>query len=116
MPPGREAEARAFYGDILGIPERAKPANLAGRGGVWFERGVLKVHLGVEGDFKPALKAHPAFRVTNLAALVTLLAEAGHEPSRDEPLEGYDRIYVSDPFGNRLELMERLGSLAEEAP
>lgn len=106
MPPGKEAEARAFYQGVLGIPEVAKPANLAMRGGCWFERGTLKVHLGVEQAFRPARKAHPAFRVENLQTLKDLLLATGYSYKTDEPLEGYDRLYVDDPFGNRIELIE----------
>ena len=106
MPAGREDEARAFYRDVLGIPEIAKPANLAARGGCWFESGVLKVHLGVEENFTPARKAHPAFIVEGLRELATTLQRAGHHVWKDQPLEGYDRLYVDDPFGNRIELME----------
>jgi catechol 2,3-dioxygenase-like lactoylglutathione lyase family enzyme len=106
MPPGREAEARAFYHGLLGIPEAPKPAHLAVRGGCWFERGALKLHLGVEAGFVPARKAHPAFIVRDLPVLVARLAAAGHAASEDQPLDGYDRVYVDDPFGNRLELMQ----------
>ena len=106
MPPGEEAEARQFYGQLLGIPEQPKPAHLAARGGCWFERGALKVHLGVEADFRPARKAHPAFLVQDLAELVRRLEAAGHRCTADEPLPGFNRCYVADPFGNRLELME----------
>jgi catechol 2,3-dioxygenase-like lactoylglutathione lyase family enzyme len=106
MPAGREAEARAFYQGLLGIPEATKPANLAKRGGCWFERGALKVHLGVEADFRPARKAHPAFIVEDLAALAATLTTAGHPVRTDEPLAGYTRVYVDDPFGNRIELMQ----------
>lgn len=106
MPAGREAEARAFYAGILGIPEVAKPENLAKRGGAWFETGTLKVHLGVEANFSPARKAHPAFRVENLPALIEHLEASGVDVTTDEPLPGYDRCYVSDPFGNRIELLE----------
>src|SRR5579883_1880427 len=109
MPPGGEALARAFYRDVLGIPEIAKPPHLAKRGGCWFERGALKVHLGVEADFRPARKAHPAFLVADLPAFTAALRHADHAVKDDEPLEGYTRIYVDDPFGNRLELMESLG-------
>jgi catechol 2,3-dioxygenase-like lactoylglutathione lyase family enzyme len=109
MPPGREAEARAFYAGHLGIPEVRKPPHLAKRGGCWFEQGTLKVHLGVEADFRAARKAHPAFIVEDLAGLSSALAKAGHPPQPDEPLEGYDRVFVDDPFGNRIELMEPLG-------
>lgn len=116
MPPGLEAEARAFYGGTLGIPEIAKPPHLAKRGGCWFERGALKVHLGVEADFVPARKAHPAFLVDDLAALIGVLKQAGHRAVEDEPFEGYFRVYVDDPFGNRLELMEvRRGPPAAES-
>jgi catechol 2,3-dioxygenase-like lactoylglutathione lyase family enzyme len=106
MPPGREAEARAFYTGLLGIPERAKPPALAARGGCWFEDGAFKLHLGVEASFRPAKKAHPALLVDDLPALVARLAAAGHAAREDEPLPGYARVFVDDPFGNRIELME----------
>ena len=106
MPAGRESEAREFYRDILGIPEKVKPQDLAGRGGCWFEDGDLKIHLGVEKNFMPARKAHPALLVDDLAALQAALSKAGYPVSHDVPLEGYDRIFVDDPFGNRIELLE----------
>jgi catechol 2,3-dioxygenase-like lactoylglutathione lyase family enzyme len=111
MPAGREADARAFYQDILGIPEIAKPPVLARRGGCWFERGTLKIHLGVEAEFRPARKAHPALIVEDLPALKAELAAAGCALRADDaPLAGYDRIFVDDPFGNRIELMEPVPS------
>ena len=106
MPAGMEQQARDFYQGLLGIPEVPKPAALAGRGGAWFEQGALKVHLGVEADFRPARKAHPALRVRDLAALVAHLRAHGVEVIDDEPLDGDRRVYVADPFGNRIELME----------
>lgn len=106
MPAGRENEARRFYSDLLGIPETAKPPHLARRGGAWFETGPLKIHLGVEADFRPARKAHPALLVEGLEQLVDALQASGYPVVDDEPLDGYHRVYVSDPFGNRIELME----------
>jgi catechol 2,3-dioxygenase-like lactoylglutathione lyase family enzyme len=106
MPAGQEAVARKFYSGIFGLTEVPKPANLAKRGGVWFEGGTLRLHLGVEADFRPAMKAHPAILVRHLDALARHLGQAGVSVITDEPLEGYNRIYVSDPFGNRLELLE----------
>lgn len=106
MPAGGEDLARAFYERTLGIPEVRKPAHLAVRGGCWFESGPLKIHLGIEQDFRPAKKAHPAFIVADLPALLRRLVENGYPVVEDQPLEGYDRRYVNDPFGNRLELME----------
>jgi catechol 2,3-dioxygenase-like lactoylglutathione lyase family enzyme len=105
MPRGREEEARDFYARLLGIPEVAKPPELAARGGAWFESGELRVHLGVESDFRPARKAHPALLVRDLRALVQSLTAAG-VPVEAEPMPGHERVYVSDPFGNRLELLE----------
>jgi len=106
MPAGREADARKFYQGLLGIPEAKKPRELAARGGCWFEDGEVKVHLGVEKNFAPARKAHPAFIVDDLKGLTAALANAGYAIAHDTPLEGYDRIFVDDPFGNRIELME----------
>ena len=108
MPAGGEELARAFYHGRLGIPETAKPPNLAKRGGCWFERGDLKIHLGVEAEFRPARKAHVALLVTGLRALAESLKSAGFALKEDEPLEGYHRIYIDDPFGNRIELMEAI--------
>jgi catechol 2,3-dioxygenase-like lactoylglutathione lyase family enzyme len=108
MPAGGEDRARQFYGEALGIPETPKPPHLAKRGGCWFERDDLKIHLGVDPDFKPARKAHPALLVKNLPALIEKLTSLGYALRDDEPLDGYQRIYVDDPFGNRIELMERI--------
>jgi len=109
MPPGQEDKARAFYAGLLGIAWVAKPEHLARRGGCWFGDDDVKVHLGVEQDFRPARKAHPALLVDGLSDLTGRLSAAGVQITHDEPLEGYDRVYVDDPFGNRIELMERLG-------
>lgn len=106
MPAGRERDAVAFYEGLLGIPHVPKPAHLAARGGCWFEAADLKVHLGVEADFRPATKAHPAFLVDDVRALARRMAAAGFDVVDDEPLAGYDRVYVADPFGNRIELMQ----------
>jgi catechol 2,3-dioxygenase-like lactoylglutathione lyase family enzyme len=107
MPAGREQEARLFYAGLLGIPERPKPEHLAVRGGVWFESGAVKVHLGVDADFRPARKAHAGLLVANMKPLVARLRSAGYEIVEVEPLPGYEHVYVDDPFGNRLELLEK---------
>ena len=106
MPAGAEAAARAFYTDLLGLPERTKPPRLAARGGCWFEAPGVKVHLGVEADFRPALKAHPALLVDDLAAMQVALEAAGIAIIPDDPVDGRARFYVADPFGNRIELMQ----------
>ena len=98
--------AVAFYEGLLGVPRIEKPHHLRSRGGCWFERGDVRIHLGVEQEFRPARKAHPAFIVSDLAALRRRLEEAGHPPHEDAQLPGFDRCYVDDPFGNRIELLE----------
>lgn len=108
MPAGEEDQARAFYRDLLGLLEVPKPAALAGRGGVWFEGSGLKLHLGVDPSFTPAKKAHPAFIVDNLASFRSRLEAAGHSAVDGEALEGYHRFHTQDPFGNRIELIERV--------
>ena len=105
MSPGGEERARAFYCGVLGLTEVPKPPPLAARGGCWFQSDAVRVHLGVEPDFQPATKAHPAFVVAGLRELVARCRQDGHHVV-DEPLPGYARVYVDDPFGNRLELME----------
>lgn len=107
MPPGPEAEesAVAFFEGLLGLPRVAKPPALAVRGGCWFERGPARVHLGVEEEFRPARKAHPALRVTDLPSLVDLLETSGHATRRTEDVPGRPQWYVDDPFGNRIELV-----------
>jgi catechol 2,3-dioxygenase-like lactoylglutathione lyase family enzyme len=106
MPAGGEERARAFYHGVLGIPEVPKPADMAARGGCWFERDQLKVHLGVEAQFRAARKAHPAFIVSDLAGLVAQIRSAGYAVKEDNAMAGYLRVFVDDPFGNRVELME----------
>lgn len=107
MPAGQEETARRFYGELLRLPETTKPPHLAGRGGAWFENAHVKIHLGVDVEFRPARKAHPGLLVTNLRKLVDALRRAGHEVVDGERLDGYEHVYVDDPFGNRLELLER---------
>ena len=108
MPRGREDDARVFYCDVLGMTEQPKPQNLARRGGAWFIAGEAQVHLGVEDDFRPAKKAHPALLVVDLRELLERCRTSGYAVSTDEPLPGYNRAYVADPFGNRIELLESL--------
>ena len=108
MPEGREDDARAFYQNVLGFSEVQKPPLLDARGGCWFELGSIKLHLGIEMPFTPAKKAHPAFLVVDLDALANEVEKAGYTVVDDLPLEGFNRKYIYDPFGNRIELMQPL--------
>jgi len=108
MPAEGESEARRFYADLLGIPEVPKPPDLAKRGGAWFETTNVRNHHGVELNFAPARKAHPGLLVIELKVLSFRLTNAGYEVTEAEPLEGYLHVYVNDPFGNRLELLQAL--------
>lgn len=105
MPRGGEELARAFYAGLLGMAELPKPAALAARGGCWFAAPGAQIHLGVEEPFAPARKAHPALTVADLDALATRLRVAGVAVHDDDAPLGRRRIYVADPFGNRIELI-----------
>jgi catechol 2,3-dioxygenase-like lactoylglutathione lyase family enzyme len=107
MPPGREAEAEAeaFYAGLLGLTRKSKPEPMASRGGCWFESGPVAVHLGVEEDFRPARKAHPALAVRDLPALEAVLQGAGVSVRPNPDAAPGRGSYVDDPFGNRIELV-----------
>lgn len=108
MPAGGEEAARVFYGQLLGLPEVPKPGELAKRGGCWFEQGDIRVHMGVEADFRPAKKAHPAFQVSDIDAVRARMVAGGVEVKDDDALEGFRRFFVADPFGNRIEILQPL--------
>ncbi len=105
-PPGSEAASRTYYGELLGLTEISKPPALAARGGCWFRGTGYELHLGIEADFRPARKAHPAIRVGDLAAVAARLSEAGHAVKIDDELPGFRRFYADDPHGNRLEFVQ----------
>jgi catechol 2,3-dioxygenase-like lactoylglutathione lyase family enzyme len=106
MPPDEEEAAVKFYGAILGLEQVPKPVDLSPRGGVWFRTGDLEVHLGMEEQFSPAVKAHPAFLVDGLETLKARIEAAGYRVTDTVQIEGFHRVYVRDPFGNRVELIE----------
>jgi catechol 2,3-dioxygenase-like lactoylglutathione lyase family enzyme len=105
IPPGAEEQARAFYVGLLGMTELPKPPSLAARGGLWLKGGPPVIHLGVEQNFAPARKAHPALTVDDLEALAARLIGAGFEPAWDDNIPGTRRFHVFDPLGNRLEFI-----------
>lgn len=105
MPAGAEERARHFYRDLLGMDEIAKPPELAKRGGCWFESGTVQIHLGVEAEFRPAKKAHPALRCRDYDALTARVRSEGVEVQDDASIPQVRRCHVSDPFGNRIELI-----------
>jgi catechol 2,3-dioxygenase-like lactoylglutathione lyase family enzyme len=108
MPVGEEEKARAFFVNILGFTEIPKPAELVKRGGAWFQSENVRLHIGVEAEFRPARKAHPAFIVDDLESLIAKAQSAGYETDTSQPpLDGYKRAHVFDPFGNRIEFMEK---------
>ncbi len=107
IPEDGEDAARGFFCGLLGFAEVPKPANLS-PSGCWLTSGAVALHIGVDPDFRPATKAHPAFLVDDLAALRERLEAAGCETRDDKPVEGYERFFTSDPFGNRIELMQKV--------
>ncbi|MBA6438915.1 VOC family protein [Streptomyces sp. GMR22] len=108
-PPGSEPALRTYYGEVLGMTEIPKPATLAANGGLWFARGPVQLHLGIDPDFRPSHKAHPGLRVVGIAAFATRLAGHGAKVVWDEKLPGHRRFYSEDPVGNRLEFLEPIG-------
>ena len=104
-PPGCEDAARAFFGDVVGLEEIPKPEALRERGGVWFRIGAQQLHIGVEPDFAPARRAHPAFAVERYDELLARLRAKGVEIAEDQAIPGVRRCYISDPWGNRIELL-----------
>jgi enamine deaminase RidA (YjgF/YER057c/UK114 family)/catechol 2,3-dioxygenase-like lactoylglutathione lyase family enzyme len=107
-PPGCEDEARRFFGELLGLRELPKPLALAARGGLWFQCGAQQIHIGIEKDFRPAKKAHPAIRLRDVAsvdALKARLQTAGVATRDDREIEGAARFFAQDPWGNRLEFV-----------
>jgi catechol 2,3-dioxygenase-like lactoylglutathione lyase family enzyme len=106
IPPGSEAAARRFYGELLGMTELEKPPVLAARGGCWFRSGGWEVHLGVEKEFRPARKAHPGVLVAGLDDLAERLTAGGVVVEWDANFPGHRRFYAQDPYGNRLEFLE----------
>jgi catechol 2,3-dioxygenase-like lactoylglutathione lyase family enzyme len=106
-PQGSEADARSFYGDLLGLREIEKPESLRARGGVWFEVGNQQLHVGIEAPFSPARKAHPALLVVpqDLDTLATRLTAAGRQVRWDDAISRTRRFYTEDPWGNRIELV-----------
>ena len=109
-PQGCEAEARRFFGELLGLTEVEKPESLLARGGAWFQAGPQQLHIGVEEPFSPAQKAHPALRLRSSDALDEVAARleaAGAPVIWDEGLDEVRRFYSEDPWGDRLELLAR---------
>ena len=106
IPVGGEARAREFYGGILGLTEVAKPAETAGRNSIWFTSGPVNLHLGIEADFHPAKRAHPALVVDDLDEILAASEGAGLATKPDTCFNNFRRVHIFDPFGNRLELME----------
>jgi catechol 2,3-dioxygenase-like lactoylglutathione lyase family enzyme len=112
MPDGEERRAREFYVDVLGFIEVIRPDALGGGGGGWFRAGSVMLHLGVDPEFRPASKAHPAILASDLAPLRARCAAAAVKIEPAAKLPGFERFHIRDPFGNRLEFMERHGSAA----
>lgn len=105
IPCGSEDPCRAFWCALLHFEELEKPEALKSRGGAWFSNGETEIHLGVEQDFKPAKKAHPAFVVPGIDDLASRLQSANHPVRWDNSIAGRRRFFTDDPVGNRIEFI-----------
>ncbi|MCH2156261.1 MAG: hypothetical protein MK080_09685 [Opitutales bacterium] len=106
MPAGEEEKARRFFAGVFGMSEQQKPEPLASRGGCWFRKGSVILHIGVDTPFVPQQKAHPAFIVEDLDSIERALKERGHRVVWDDSLPNRKRFYTEDPFGNRIEILQ----------
>lgn len=107
IPPGEEDNARDFYTEILGLNEIEKPDSLKPNGGLWYEAGDIELHIGVEEtDCKS--KRHPAFEVENLKQAREYLFHKGVEIKTETEIPGVERFSFFDPFGNRIEFLEKV--------
>lgn len=107
IPEGGEATAREFWIDALGLKELSKPEPLRERGGLWLSLGQVELHLGIEKEFSPARKAHPGFAVDDLDAVAAQIEASGQTPRWDTTLKDRRRFFTEDPFGNRLEFLQK---------
>ena len=114
MPEGQEDLGRAFYIGVLGLSEFPKPAHLAQRGGLWLTSGTLKLHLGIDWEFRAAQKAHPGLLVQGIEELAAKCVAAGYPVVADDMLDDFKRVFVFDPFGNRIELLEPVAKEMEK--
>ncbi len=109
IPKGQESAGRAFYCDLLGLPEIPKPESLQGRGGFWVQVGDRQVHVGTEDGFdRFTTKSHVAYRVTDIAHWRSVIVAAGISIAEPVPIPGYERFEFRDPFGNRIELTQKV--------
>ncbi len=107
IPRGAEDAAREFYGRLLGLEEIEKPAELKENGGLWFEVADIQLHVGVEDSIAQS-KRHPAFEVEDAAGVRSYLEGQGVRTQDERNVPGMRRFSLFDPFGNRIELMERV--------
>lgn len=108
IPEGGEAQTRQFYGEVLGMQELPKPQEMAGRGGLWMDCGPFQLHFGIEPDFRPSKKGHPALIVADLEFYLARLQQAGCTIDNNIQIPGCKRAFASDPFGNRIEFVQPL--------
>jgi catechol 2,3-dioxygenase-like lactoylglutathione lyase family enzyme len=108
IPKGCEVEARAFYCTELGLREIPKPTALLARGGFWLELGAIQIHVGTEdGVERRSTKAHLGFEVDDLARARRLIEGLHLEVVDGESIPGLSRFEFRDPFGNRVEFVQR---------
>jgi catechol 2,3-dioxygenase-like lactoylglutathione lyase family enzyme len=110
IPKGGEDQARGFFGELLGLSELQKPPENAARRGCWFATADRQLHLGIDADFIAAQKAHVALRTDCLDELRARLERAGYHTQNDSDVDGRRRFFTHDPFGNRMEFMDRIAA------
>lgn len=109
IPRGSELKAREFYCEVLGFQEIKKPKDLQKNGGLWLQLFDIQIHLSIEDGYDPSkTKAHLAYEVSDLETLKSALTKYGLNWNDNSPVPGFIRGDVRDPFGNRIEFLQRI--------
>ena len=108
VPRALEGQCLAFYREVLGLEEIAKPPELRGRGGAWFQAGPIQVHIGIDAEGSPPSKRHICFLVADSGAAKAAIAADGVFIEGESQTDGLARFFIRDPAGNRLEIGQRV--------
>jgi len=107
IPTGKEEEAREFYTNIIGFKEIPKPIELIPNGGLWYQVGNIQFHIGTENEINKS-KRHPAFEVVDITAARQHLEKYKVRIKEETQVPGQIRFSFTDPFGNRIELLQKI--------
>ena len=105
-PPGSDAAARHFYGEVLGLAEITPPTALADLDVIWYRLGEgTELHLLTEEpQGQDRSGRHFCLAVDSVEKLRERLEEAGVAVVGTTRIPGRPRYFCRDPFGNMVEI------------